>query len=329
MERQGFDLPLLIGGATTSRAHTAVKVDPQYHGPVVWVKDASRSVPIVAALLSDERRPALLGGRRRPTTTRCASGTRPSAPSGRCVSHRGGPRNATPIDWTGYRPPVRHLVAAQAQDLPRRQSAHRPQATQFIRTFNDYPLDELRDVHRLEPFFLAWEMKGRFPDMLHNPATARPRRKLYEDAQRMLDRIIDEKWLRASGVLGLFPANVGRRRPRGLHRRVARDGARPRCTPAPAGPAPRGHPATARCRDFVAPKDSGLRRLRRRVRRHGRARLARTGRRVQGRPRRLRRDPAGVAGRPAGRGVRRAAAPARPPRVLGLRARRAPAATTT
>ena len=99
MERQGFDIPLLIGGATTSRAHTAVKVDEKYHGPVVWVKDASRSVPVVSQLLSDDQRPALLARASRPTTTRCARGTRPRAPSGRWSRWRR--RGPTPPRWTG------------------------------------------------------------------------------------------------------------------------------------------------------------------------------------------------------------------------------------
>jgi len=206
MERQGLHLPLLIGGATTSRAHTAVKVDQQYHGPVVWVKDASRSVPVVSRLLADDQRQALLDEVRADFESLRArhaakSTERPLA------SLEAARDRATPIDWTAYRPPVPHLVAAQEKELLRLQSGHRSSTvTQFVRTFADYPIDELRDYIDWGPFFLAWEMKGRFPDILNNPATGEAATRLYEDAQQMLDRIVEERWLRASGVFGLFPA---------------------------------------------------------------------------------------------------------------------------
>ncbi len=208
MERQGFELPLLIGGATTSRAHTAVKVDQQYHGPVVWVKDASRSVPVVAQLLSDELRPGLLADVKADFDSlraRHAAKTteRP------LVSLEKARAAATPIDWSGYRPPVPHLVAAQEKEWLRRQSGARNRSvTQFVKTFHDYPIAELRDYIDWGPFFNAWEMKGRFPDILNNPTTSEAASRLYEDAQRMLDQVIEEKWLRANGVLGLFPANA-------------------------------------------------------------------------------------------------------------------------
>ncbi|WP_231961527.1 methionine synthase [Pedococcus dokdonensis] len=207
MERQGFDLPLLIGGATTSRAHTAVKVDQQYHGPVVWVKDASRSVPVVAQLLSDELRPKLMADVKADFDSLRARHAAKSTERP-LVSIEKARENATPIDWSGYRPPVPHLVAAQEKELLRRQSGSgRRTVTQFVRTFKDYPIAELRDYIDWGPFFLAWEMKGRFPDILNNPATGEAATKLYQDAQKMLDRIVDEKWLRANGVIGLFPAN--------------------------------------------------------------------------------------------------------------------------
>jgi len=208
MERQGFDIPLLIGGATTSRAHTAVKVAQKYHGPVIWVKDASRSVPVVAALLSDEQRPALLAethadyevlrerhaARQDTRTLLPIAAARAAAP---------------PIDWSTYHPPRPRMLLQQAMDVCTGASCdhlhHR--APQFVRTFSDYPLEELRGYIDWQPFFLAWEMRGRFPDILNNPTTGEAARRLYEDAQAMLDRIIAEKWLRANGVVGLFPAN--------------------------------------------------------------------------------------------------------------------------
>ncbi|MDQ1536926.1 MAG: 5-methyltetrahydrofolate--homocysteine methyltransferase, partial [Actinomycetota bacterium] len=207
MERQGFEIPLMIGGATTSRAHTAVKVDKKYHGPVIWVKDASRSVPVVAALLSDEQRPALLadlkvdydGLRERYASRNDAKVILPIAAAR---------ENRTPIDWTGYHPPRPRLLAQQAPDVHHRGDQVHQSARQFVKAFRDYPLAELRDYIDWQPFFNAWEMKGKFPDILNNPASGETARRLWADGQTMLDKVIDEKWVTASGVLGIFPANV-------------------------------------------------------------------------------------------------------------------------
>jgi 5-methyltetrahydrofolate--homocysteine methyltransferase len=207
MERQGFDIPLLIGGATTSRAHTAVKVAPRYHGPVIWVKDASRSVPVVAALLSNEQRPKLLadveaeyaGLRERHAARQDTRALLPLAAA----------RAAAPaLDWSAYVPPRPRMLLQQARDVCSGAACdHRHGATQFTRVFDDYPLEELRRYIDWQPFFNAWEMRGRFPDILHNPATGEAARRLHEDAQEMLDRIVAERWLQARGVFGLFPAN--------------------------------------------------------------------------------------------------------------------------
>jgi 5-methyltetrahydrofolate--homocysteine methyltransferase len=206
MERQGFDIPLLIGGATTSRAHTAVKVDQKYHGPVVWVKDASRSVPVVAALLSPERRPKLLAEVKDDYDALRArhaarADTKKILPLAEARADR------TPIDWSEYRPPRPHLIAAQLRDMHTDDYRAPAEPVQYVRTFEDYPLAELRDYIDWQPFFNAWEMKGKYPDILNNPASGEAARKLWDDGQQMLDRIIAEKWLRASGVFGLFPAN--------------------------------------------------------------------------------------------------------------------------
>jgi 5-methyltetrahydrofolate--homocysteine methyltransferase len=208
LERQGFDVPLLIGGATTSRAHTAVKVDQKYGGPVVWVKDASRSVPVVSQLLSDEQRPRLMAEVAKDYDALRArhaakAGERPLLSIAEARARR------TPIDWSAYRPPVPHLVAQQEKELLRRQSgAPSRTVTKFVRTWREYPLGELRDYIDWGPFFLAWEMKGRFPDILHNPTTGETATRLYEDALRLLDRVEEESWLTAQGVVGLFPANA-------------------------------------------------------------------------------------------------------------------------
>ncbi|WP_028081210.1 methionine synthase [Solimonas soli] len=207
MQRQGFDVPLLIGGATTSRAHTAVKIDPAYHGPVIWVKDASRSVPVAAALLSAEQKPKLLADTKAEydqIRERHASKDRQE----KFVTLDAARANRTPIDWSAYHPPRPRLLLQQARDVCNGAACDHPHhaATQFVKTFRDYPLAELREFIDWQPFFIAWELKGRFPDLLNNPATSEAARKLYEDAQQMLDRIIDEKWLSANGVIGLFPA---------------------------------------------------------------------------------------------------------------------------
>ena len=188
MKRQGFDIPLLLGGATTSRAHTAVKVDQKYDGPVVWVKDASRSVPVVAALLSEEGRTQLMA---EVTADFDSIRTRHAAKQNErpLLSVEAARANRTPIDWDeGGVPPS--------------------PATPGRTVLTDYPLAEIVPYFDWQPFFNAWEMKGSFPDILNNPATGEAARRLYDDAQEMLGRIIEEKWLQANGVIGLFPANT-------------------------------------------------------------------------------------------------------------------------
>ncbi|HET8959969.1 methionine synthase [Nocardioides sp.] len=186
MQRQGLELPLLIGGATTSRAHTAVKVDPKYDGPVVWVKDASRSVPTAAALLHSEQRKALLEAQRTDyDALRARHATKQERPK---QTLQGARDNRTPIDWEGYQPPA-----------PKQPGVH---------VLDDYDLAELRDYIDWQPFFNAWEMKGKFPDILNNPGTGEQARKLYDDAQEMLDRLIEEKWVTARAVFGFFPARA-------------------------------------------------------------------------------------------------------------------------
>ncbi|MDX1886695.1 methionine synthase [Mycolicibacterium sp. 120270] len=187
MEREGLEIPLLIGGATTSRAHTAVKISPRRSGPVVWVKDASRSVPVAAALLDDKQRPALLEATEKDYASlrerHAQKNERPLLTLEKARANR------TPIEWDGYPPPV------PAQGLG-------------VRDFSDYDLAELREYIDWQPFFNAWEMKGRFPDILNNPASGEAARKLYDDAQEMLDTLIKEKWLTANGVIGFFCANA-------------------------------------------------------------------------------------------------------------------------
>jgi 5-methyltetrahydrofolate--homocysteine methyltransferase len=186
MQREGFTIPLLIGGATTSPAHTAVRIDPQYSGPVVYVKDASRAVGVCQQLVSPESRDAFVD------RTKAENATRREQHSGRGTK---GPRfslaqaraNRIVTDWKAYRPPVPRMLG--------------------VRAFADYSIAELARYIDWTPFFQAWELRGRFPDILLDPACGEQAAQLYAEAQQMLRQIVPERWLRASGVVGLFPAN--------------------------------------------------------------------------------------------------------------------------
>ena len=205
MERQGFDIPLLIGGATTSRAHTAVKVAPQYEGPVVWVKDASRSVPVASALLSLEQRAKLMkeitleyDGIR----LRHANRQRQE----KFLPLEAARANRTPIDWSSFRPFRPHMLAQQAPDFSTEAAPGNGHQVRFVKVLHDYPLAELREYIDWQPFFAAWEMKGHYPEILNSPTKGETARKLFKDATDMLDRLIDERWLQANAVFGIFPA---------------------------------------------------------------------------------------------------------------------------
>jgi 5-methyltetrahydrofolate--homocysteine methyltransferase len=185
MQRQGFEIPLLIGGATTSPAHTAVKIDPAYEGPVVYVKDASRAVGVVQKLASPSERSTFvadIADAHRAKRERHAAG-RSRAPALDLESARA---NRFDGGWSDYRPPA-----------PAAPGTH---------CFEDYPLSELVDYIDWMPFFNAWQFSGKFPAILENPATAEAARPLYDDARRMLDRIVEEGWLRANALVALLPA---------------------------------------------------------------------------------------------------------------------------
>ncbi len=185
MERQGFDVPLLIGGATTSPAHTSVKIDPNYHGPVIYVKDASRAVGVAQTLLAGEGRDSYVervasehGERRRRHAGKRVQGPQLSLEEARA--------NRARLDWSGYQPPRPNSLG--------------------VTTLADYPLAELVDYIDWMPFFNAWEFAGRYPDVLQDPVVGESARALFADAQAMLEQIISERWLAARGVFGFFPA---------------------------------------------------------------------------------------------------------------------------
>ncbi len=187
MQRLGMDIPLMIGGATTSRAHTAVKIEPGYEGPSVWVKDASRAVGVAQNLISEEFRDAFVEKIRNDyEQVRINHASRQKA--ARWLTLQQARDNKTPIDWSEYVPPRPSFLG--------------------VKVFDDYPLEELVDYIDWTPFFHAWELKGSFPKILDDPDKGEEARKLFDDAQKMLRRIIDEKWLKASAVVGFFPANA-------------------------------------------------------------------------------------------------------------------------
>ncbi|WP_207954147.1 methionine synthase [Saccharopolyspora elongata] len=195
LQRQGFKQPLLLGGATTSRAHTAIKVDHRYDEPVVWVKDASRSVPTVAALLSEKRRDAFLDelAKDYDSLRERHAAKRSQRP---LVTIEQARADRLPVDWSHYRPPRPRVLPPEG-------------ATGAVHAerFESYSLATLREYIDWQPFFNAWEMKGKYPDILNNPTTGEAARKLWDDAQAMLDRVIAEEWIQANGIVAFFPAN--------------------------------------------------------------------------------------------------------------------------
>ena len=265
MQQQGFDLPLLIGGATTSRAHTALKIDPHYKSPTIWVKDASRAVGVAQSLVSPELREGFV-----------AAAANDYAEIRERHRNRGDAKRLVPLekaraqkfdgDWANYAPPA-----------PRRPGLH---------VFDDYPLAELIPLIDWTPFFNTWELAGRYPAILDDAVVGTQARELFADAQAMLERIVDEKWLRAKAVFGLFPAHSigddvvvsllpsgeGARRADEGSEHAASDATGRTLTPTPF-PEGEGHAITLHflrqqadkpierpnlcLADFIAPKDSG------------------------------------------------------------------------
>ncbi|MCS6787390.1 MAG: methionine synthase, partial [Thiobacillaceae bacterium] len=187
MQRQGFTQPLLIGGATTSLAHTAVKIAPNYDGPVVYVKDASRAVGVCANLLSPQQREAYVAKIKADYAATRERHLAQKSESKR-VSLEAARANGLRTDWHTYIPPV-----------PRRLG---------IQVFAPWDLQELTRYIDWTPFFQAWELHGRYPRILDDAVVGEEARKLFGDAQAMLARMIAERWVEARAVVGLFPANT-------------------------------------------------------------------------------------------------------------------------
>jgi 5-methyltetrahydrofolate--homocysteine methyltransferase len=235
MERQGFKLPLLIGGATTSRRHTAVKIAPNYSEPVVHIIDASRAVPVTTSLLSDESKPVFVARYRAEYEAVRKAHASPKQPT---VSIEVARSRRTPIVW-------------RAEDLS---------APRFtgVRVLDDFPLATLREFIDWSPFFHTWGLKGIYPRILEDERQGAQARQLFQEGNALLDAIVEKKLITAKGVYGLFPANaVGddvdlyaddiRDKVRGrfhfLRQQAHKEGSEP-------------------CRslaDFIAPKETGLR----------------------------------------------------------------------
>ena len=237
MQRQGLEVPLLIGGATTSKLHTAVKIAPNYDGPLVHVADASRAVAVASKLASPASRSAYSAEVRRDYGKLTAKHGKAKGP--RPLAALADARaNKAAFDWQGYEPPRPRFLG--------------------LKVFDNYDLGELTDRIDWQPFFSTWELRGRFPDILDDPKQGETARSLYDDARALLAEATAEGWFRPRAAIGFWLANAvgddiqlfedeARQRPlttlHGLRQQMHRDA--------------EGRPNFALA-DFVAPRDSGL-----------------------------------------------------------------------
>lgn len=187
MERLGFKTPLLIGGATTSKVHTAVKIAQNYSGPVVHVNDASKSVPVASSLISNELRDSFMADVKK-DYERVREQNKNAQSQNKFISITEARQNKFPIDW-------------------QKTTITKPS---FIgnKVFSDYDLKEISEYIDWTPFFHSWEMKGSYPKILKDATRGTEAQKLFDDAQNMLKKIIDEKWLTANAVIGIYPAST-------------------------------------------------------------------------------------------------------------------------
>jgi 5-methyltetrahydrofolate--homocysteine methyltransferase len=239
MERQGFDMPLLIGGATTSRVHTAVKINPNYlRGQTIYVTDASRAVGVVSHLMSRAERPGYCEGVRAEYAKIREAYLKGDSKKSRLALEKAR-ENRFKIDWSKYTPPEPRVLGTSV--------------------FRAYELAELVPYIDWSPFFATWELKGKYPRIFEDASVGAEAKKLFADAQTMLKRLVAEKWLTAHAVIGFWPANAvgddvelyadAKRVKRigvlhTLRQQMARENRRDRANTALA--------------DFVAPKASGL-----------------------------------------------------------------------
>ena len=186
MQREGFTIPLLIGGATTSRVHTAVKIAPHYEGSTVWVPDASRAVGVCSNLLSQDLQ-ARYVQEIKDEYEKVRNQHKNKKGPAKLLTLAEARVNAFKTDWENYQPYQPELIG--------------------IRTLNNYPLEKIVPYVDWTPFFQAWELAGRYPDILKDEVVGETASQLFRDAQVMLKKIVEQKWLSANAVIGLFPAN--------------------------------------------------------------------------------------------------------------------------
>lgn len=239
MERANMKIPLLIGGATTSKTHTAVKVEPHYSAPVVHVLDASRSVAVASSLLSKEGDTAsnfILDIKADYERVRKLRGNRRS--NKKYLTIKKARENAITMDWANYTPATPNFVGTK--------------------TYSDYSLEEISDFIDWTPFFTSWQLRGKYPAIFEDEVVGKEAKKLFNEAQSLLRRIIDEKWLTADAVIGIFPANTIERDSTELYKDESRTEVlqtlhhlRQQRQKAPGQ-------ANYSLADFVAPKDSGV-----------------------------------------------------------------------
>jgi 5-methyltetrahydrofolate--homocysteine methyltransferase len=235
MQRLGFTVPLLIGGATTSRTHTAVKIEPHYRGPTVWVPDASRAVGVCSALLSDDQRDEYVLQVRADLAKVREQHARKAGQ--KSVTLGQARANATKIDWKGCVPP-------------------RP-AQPGLMSLKNYPLEKLVPFIDWGPFFQAWDLAGAYPAILDDPVVGEAARNVFREGEAMLESIVRGRWLTANAAYGLFPANAV-----GDDIEIYGDAARTAVAMTwhnlrQQNQKPAGNPNQCLA-DFIAPKDSGI-----------------------------------------------------------------------
>ncbi len=239
MQRQSIDKPLLIGGATTSKAHTAVKIDPQFdRNQVVYVADASRAVGVASQLLSDDQRGGFVAAVQA-DYDKVRERNAKRKPRGTLLTYEDAARGGFRADWEGYTPPAPTFTGT--------------------RVFDDYPLAQLVETIDWTPFFISWDLAGKYPRILDDAVVGEAARSLFADAQDMLQRIVDQKLLTARAVIGFWPANSvnfddievyadsGRSSTLASLHHVRQQLRKPGNTQPPCSLA-----------DFIAPRDSGL-----------------------------------------------------------------------
>jgi 5-methyltetrahydrofolate--homocysteine methyltransferase len=185
MERRKMNIPLLIGGATTSKIHTAVKIAPQFNQPVVHVLDASRSVPVASSLISDEKRDLFVEGIEK-EYEEMRERHKNKAVTKDYLPYSEALKNKWHLPWSGYHPKTPSFLGTKV--------------------FDHFPLEKLRKYIDWTPFFSTWELHGKYPNILEDKVVGVEATKLFADANAMLDKIINEKWLQAKGTIGFFPA---------------------------------------------------------------------------------------------------------------------------